>query len=36
MFEADHSTRIERCFDPVRAGDPTAREELSARAEDLP
>jgi hypothetical protein len=36
MFEADHSTQIERCFDRVFAGDLTAREELLACAEDLP
>jgi hypothetical protein len=36
MFESDHSTQIERCFDRARRGDLTAREQLLACAEDLP
>jgi hypothetical protein len=36
MFEADHSTQIERCFDRVRPGDLTARAEHWACREPLP
>jgi RNA polymerase sigma-70 factor (ECF subfamily) len=32
MARDDHSTQIQRCIDRLRAGDPTARDELLAHA----
>ena len=34
MSRDDHSTQIQRCIDRLRAGDPSARDELLARASE--